>query len=95
MGCGCGCKEHKFDCKSYFKLYPDLQKNGLTKCCQAYKHFKTYGINEKRLSNLTSNLEAYKNKYSDLKHMTHEQAWIHYVTHGKNEGRVMQYKNIH
>lgn len=86
-----------FDALYYWNLYPDLQKfidkpNSYTdeNAMMLLEHFVEHGMSEGRIGNSEFNVEFYKNRYSDLREGYRnnlKEYYIHYLNHGKNEGR--------
>ena len=87
MGCNCGCTEDKFDHISYLNRYADLRNANIIKKCDAYKHYKTYGKKEHRITNLNFDYNYYRNKYNDLKFFPNHQLWVHFNQFGEKENR--------
>lgn len=94
----------KFDWTKYVNAYADLQQNNVNTKEKAWNHWVCHGKKEGRIyvtlktdeMKLTNELddfdwEKYVNAYADLQEnniKTKEQAWNHWVCHGKPEGRI-------
>lgn len=86
-----------FNWEIYRELNPDLTKAGLKSKEQFENHYKIYGIREKRKTSINEaysdfNPITYKNKYSDLSHLTAIQASLHWLKNGRYEKR--SYTNV-
>ena len=78
-----------FDWKLYLELYPELIENGLNNQKDAFLH---YYKDKKTFQGKMNNIfdwEEYLDTYPDLKKIikNSEQAYIHYISAGKNENR--------
>jgi hypothetical protein len=91
-----------FHWKTYVNNYDDLKK--ITTKREAWTHWINHGMSEgrsdKKEKNVNSNVEnveyenfnwkTYIKKYNDLKSiLSKEQAWLHWINHGKHEGRTI------
>jgi hypothetical protein len=85
----------KFNYDDYLFMYDDIRNNKLSKK-KALEHYVKIGFKEKRKPFLKSeeyelfysyNWIKYINDNYDLKNLTAKQAWLHWITYGKNENR--------
>src|SRR5438128_230511 len=85
------------DIEFYKKAYKDVSKLSHG---QIVKHYKIYGIKEKRYQNINEikiklgplfdnyDYDAYIKNNSELKGLNYEQALIHFCDHGRYENRI-------
>ena len=72
-----------FDEKFYSKTYDDVKGDGLT-------HYLVKGYLEGRLPSLDFDPDFYNNNYPDV-HRAQLNPLLHYIAHGKDEGKIFQY----
>ena len=76
-----------FDEKFYSKTYDDVKGDGLT-------HYLVKGYLEGRLPSLDFDPDFYNNNYPDV-HRAQLNPLLHYIAHGKDEGKIFQLSLIH
>ncbi len=85
-----------FDATYYYNTYPDLQQNLGNNPDALLKHFITSGMKEGRNGNAAFNVHAYMYNNLDLVAVYGAKDlrnyYIHYICHGKKEGRNALYK---
>ncbi len=72
-----------FDDKFYSKIYDDVKGDGLT-------HYLVKGHLEGKFPSLDFDPDFYNNNYPDV-YQAQLNPLLHYIAHGKNEGKTLQY----
>jgi GR25 family glycosyltransferase involved in LPS biosynthesis len=85
-----------FDWNIYLDKNPDLIKNNINTMEKAIIHFKTHGINEKRIINkkmieLWENYDwlKYKNNYTELEELNLREVFFHYYLIGQKKKYII------
>jgi len=85
-----------FDHNLYLSLYPDLVSFGIKTENQAKQHYLMFGRNENRICLIPDDFdpEEYKTLNSDLRHLSHQDLFIHYTKNGYYEHRLFNTSKI-
>ena len=83
---------HVFNWRYYLDKHPDLRRNNVNTAAKARKHWRDYGILEGRQGSAELNVEAYYNRYADLRRVftrpsKNYDLIKHYLDYGIREGR--------
>ena len=83
-------KNNELDIDSYLWDNPDLFENGIISSKSIIEHYLNSGSNEDRpWTNLNFPYLKYSNNNKDLQGMSNNELWIHYITFGKKEKRIV------
>ena len=86
-----------FDANYYYATYPDLQMAFGNDEQALFDHFVKCGMKEGRVGNASFNVKAYMKNNLDLVGLLKADDltdyYAHYVSAGKEEGRIAQYQN--
>ena len=83
-------KKDELDIDTYFWDNPDLFENDIISPNSIIEHYSSSGSNENRpFTNLNFPYSDYSKNNEDLIKMSNNELWIHYITFGKKEKRII------